>query len=226
MLLVYRKIDIKTIEERYEIFDNGQVFDKKLNEYCKQYIDSKGYHKVRIKHMSTNLFVHRLIMCKFCPNKDEIYLQVNHKDGNKHNNCLSNLEWVTQSGNQKHAFKNGLNNRRGERNSQAKLTESQVKEIIAELLKSTPASVLACRYNVSETTIYSIRTKRKWIELTADVDFPESKYSNHHKPFVIENEEGLIQDLKDDVDIDILSDKYHLSKRFIRDFKYRTLHKY
>lgn len=52
-------------------------------------------------------FVHRLVVKTFLPNPKN-NPQVNHKDGNKLNNCLYNLEWVTQSENAKHAYLNGL----------------------------------------------------------------------------------------------------------------------
>lgn len=224
--MTYLKIDIPKIEERYIIYDNGKIFDKKRNKYCNKQLNKKGYHTVWIANIGKSIPVHRLVLCKYCPNENEIYLQVNHKDGIKTNNNLYNLEWCTQSENQKHAFKNNLLSRKGNKNSQSKLTENEVKEIIDKLLQEIPIQKIANEYNVSKSLISRIRSKRTWIELTQNIEFPTSKYSNHCKEKYIENEESLLQDLKDDIDIDIISEKYHLSKRFIRDFKYRKLGKY
>ena len=124
--MIYLKIDIPKIEERYIIYENGKIFDKKRNKYCKKHLNKKGYHMVWIANIGKNISVHRLVLCKYCPNENEIYLQVNHKDGIKTNNNLSNLEWCTQSENQKHAFKNNLLSRKGNKNSQSKLTENEV----------------------------------------------------------------------------------------------------
>lgn len=68
-----------------------------------------GYKVVRlsIHNKSHDEFVHRLVAKTFVPNADN-KPQVNHKDGNKLNNAASNLEWVTQSENATHAYKNGL----------------------------------------------------------------------------------------------------------------------
>lgn len=52
-------------------------------------------------------FLHRLVCVTFLENPDNLE-QVNHKDGNKHNNNLSNLEWCSRSDNAKHSFKLGL----------------------------------------------------------------------------------------------------------------------
>lgn len=61
------------------------------------YKDKKGY----------NVIVHRLVAIHFIENTSN-KPEVNHIDGNKLNNNASNLEWVTRSENQKHAYKNGL----------------------------------------------------------------------------------------------------------------------
>lgn len=59
-------------------------------------------------YLTTNgVLIHLLVARAFCPNPNGKKV-VNHKDGNKYNNCASNLEWVTQSENIKHAFETGL----------------------------------------------------------------------------------------------------------------------
>ena len=71
--------------------------------------DKKGYHRVRvtIEREKLSYKVHREIAKAFIPNPSNLP-QVNHKDGNKDNNAVDNLEWVTNKENAHHAIKNGL----------------------------------------------------------------------------------------------------------------------
>ena len=82
----------------------------KTKRRLKSSVNANGYHVVRVKHKSGSfrtVSVHRLIALAFIRN-DEGKKQVNHIDGNKKNNSVDNLEWVTASENMKHAFRRGL----------------------------------------------------------------------------------------------------------------------
>ena len=74
----------------------------------------KGYEKVALSKIENGktkqkaFFVHRLVAIAFIDNPENKE-QVNHKDGNKFNNCVENLEWVTNSENMNHAKINNLN---------------------------------------------------------------------------------------------------------------------
>lgn len=72
-------------------------------------IDSKGYHRIRvtIEREKKGFKLHREVAKAFIPNPYN-KPQVNHKDGNKNNNSVSNLEWVTNKENVHHAIKNGM----------------------------------------------------------------------------------------------------------------------
>jgi len=159
----------------YIIYENGTIWDVEKQKFKKFTIHYKGYYKASfyINGKDKKFFVHRLVLQTFNPVEGMEDLQINHIDGNKENNCLSNLEWCTQSENQKHAFAHGLISRKGEKNSQHKLTENQVKEISEFLMMRYPISVIACKYNVSKETISAIKNKRNWKEITKDYEFPK-----------------------------------------------------
>lgn len=94
---------------KYIISNYGRVKNKKLDRELKGTLDKDGYCKVglRIKNKRIYRFVHRLVAIEFIPNIGN-KPQVNHIDGNKSNNNVDNLEWVTTQENIIHAYQNGL----------------------------------------------------------------------------------------------------------------------
>lgn len=85
--------------------------------------------------------------------------QVNHIDGDKANNRVINLEYVSPKENRQHASRIGLN-AVGTRHGSSKLTEAQVLEIRS--LPHATERVLAARYGVGDTTIHNVRSRHTW----------------------------------------------------------------
>ena len=100
--------DIKGYEGLYQISNFGNVKRIQSNKYIKPH-NEKGYIRValcknnKVKH----LYLHRLIATAFIPNPEN-KSDVNHKDGNKMNNKINNLEWTTRKENMNHAKDTGL----------------------------------------------------------------------------------------------------------------------
>ena len=99
--------NVPDYENYYEVSNTGEIRDKNTGELLKTY--KKEYERVRIKNkiISTVANVHKIVAETFIPNPDN-KLIINHKDGNKFNNHVDNLEWFTHSENTRHAIKIGL----------------------------------------------------------------------------------------------------------------------
>lgn len=95
----------------YIIDENGNVYSKLKHRMLKLH-NNNGYLMVYLKYdngISKWQYVHRLVARQFIPIPDKQgELRVNHKDGNKANNNVHNLEWTTISENIRHAIKTGL----------------------------------------------------------------------------------------------------------------------
>ena len=142
--------------EDYEITYDGQVINKKTGRILKPQPNGKGY--LRVVLGGQRYFVHRLVAQKYVPNPDNKE-QVNHKDGNKLNNCADNLEWMTNQENRTHAVENKLQVQ-GENCSWAKLTENDV--LFIRQHPEIERKILAEMFNVSESTISDVRNYRSW----------------------------------------------------------------
>lgn len=89
--------------ENYLISKDGRVFSKIRNKFLKPTLDSKGYLQIELNGKMKK--VHRLVAEAFIPNTTNLP-EVNHKDENKRNNSVENLEWCTSKYNSNYGTRN------------------------------------------------------------------------------------------------------------------------
>ena len=155
--------DVVGYEGFYQVSSYGRVksLRGRKEKFLSIDINNACYAKVLLSKngQSKTLLVHRLVAAAFIPNVDN-KPQVNHKNGNKFDNRVENLEWVTCSENTQHAYNMGLaKTLRGVNNGAAKLTSEQISEIRSSCIigdKDFGLRSLAKKFKVSEHTIYRI----------------------------------------------------------------------
>ena len=165
---------IRGYEGRYEVSDDGQVRGITRAERLK---DGKsrtrkgrqlalmtkrtGYQCVNLykdAHMTTQL-VHRLVADAFIPNPEH-KPEVNHINGDKHDNRAVNLEWVTGSENIRHAFRTNLKSGNGR---DGKLSSEQIRQIRT---CSDSQKVIAMRYGISRQMVGLIKQRKAYKEVS------------------------------------------------------------
>lgn len=146
----------------YSIDINGVVhsYRRKKRASLSPMKHPSGYNYIRFyaNQKPTHVKIHRLMAETFLKKPDDgQYYEVNHKDGNKNNNAVSNLEWCTPSANLKHAYKLGL--KKPIKSSQvwnAKLDFFKAQNIIHLYKSGVGPTNLARMYEVNPTSIYRI----------------------------------------------------------------------
>lgn len=173
--LVFSNGEVKTIPH-VVIKSNGNLHPVKET-VLRAAKDKKGYLRVglSIDRKLVTMKVHRLVAECFIENPYGLP-QVNHKDGNKQNNNVENLEWVTNSQNILHAFKAGLikniygkvddkkNFPRGEKNHRSKLTYEKVNAARIKRNNGESFQSIANEFGVCKKTIMQAIKGKTWIQ--------------------------------------------------------------
>lgn len=141
----------------YTVYEDGTIVGK-LGSILNPTKTKAGYYVINlyVNKKKKRMYVHRIVALCYIDNPEN-KATVNHKDGDKSNNSVKNLEWLTEIDNAKHAWSSGLNS------NSFKLNKNQVDEI-KYLYSNTKTShrELALKYNVTHTQIYNILNNRSW----------------------------------------------------------------
>lgn len=159
------------------ITEEGKVFNSEGEElllsdngagYFSVYLYSYRNDKNQLR--SQREYIHRLMAMMFLENPENLP-QVNHKDCNKANNHISNLEWSSNSENIEHSHKNGRMQKRYEVGKVTQLTSEEVKDVYTSVITGKEGIAEAGRrIGRSRTTISSIINKRSRTDITNLID--------------------------------------------------------
>lgn len=153
--------------EYFSVSSDGKIYSKRTSKILKTQVLKSGYEVFTTKiggraGKSIGFFVHKMVAETWIKNQEN-KPEVNHIDGNKLNNHVSNLEWVTDSENMTHAYKTGLKiPLYGEDHQNSKFTNEQIQEI-KENKNSMSCRSLAKVYGVSHSTISRILNNKRYV---------------------------------------------------------------
>lgn len=194
-------IAIKNIRPGYLISSHGRIFSMLSKKILEPFI-TNGYYSVKLQAKNNGTvhgYIHRMIMLSFLYvyNADE--LQVNHKDGDKLNNDLRNLEWVTLQENVRHAYENNLT-LKGEDCPWTKVSNDQVRQICELYITGkysmlTIAEMVGCGYS----SVFDIIHKNNRTDISSEYNIVlrgKSRVFN-------EEQRNIILKILNESDIDI-----------------------
>lgn len=173
--------------EDYLISKSGKIYSSMTKKFLKYEITKQGYCKVKLNDRRIGRFigytVHRLVALQFIPNPKNLP-QINHKDGNKLNNSVYNLEWCTSEYNIRHAKENRLY-KIEEDNPTAKLTREEVIKIHwFYYMRNFNFTELSKMFNVSDATIGNIIKGFRWSELYKELHGEYSSLKKERRKFI------------------------------------------
>lgn len=154
---------INEAHQEYYVSSEGLVFNSYKN-VVKQFDNGKGYKYVvfryggKVKHE----YVHRLVATAFLPRKNGCS-EVNHLDGNKSNNSVSNLEWCTRNRNVQHAYDYGLAPQ-GTKKWNSKFSDSDLLLIFELREQGLLQREIALQLGVCQSTISAVLRGRYYRE--------------------------------------------------------------
>ena len=185
----WKLITYKNILPLYEISNYGRVKTIKKNRilYCNDPSNEGGYCRVKLKTTDgrKKFSVHRLVLIHFneISVDEEKYMQVNHKNKERSNNYLNNLEWCTAKENMRH--KVIFDNLYGEKVFNSKLTDTEVFEICKVLEEGKHNSEIIEKFSLNKKYtnptgfLSNLRHSKGWKHITMQFNLPKKQYKKY-----------------------------------------------
>lgn len=155
---------INYLNTNYSVSNLGRVRNDQNNNLLTGYQTEQGYIRLslRINNKTVPIFLHRMIYFGFHPEEDQnrINYVVNHKDGNKTNNILDNLEYISQTDNMIHSHYN-LNSKVIKACAQFSLNGELLK--VYPSLSEAAKQVGGCNSGISQACLGRIKTYKGYI---------------------------------------------------------------
>lgn len=166
-------VNPKIAENMYLINKDGEIYSRYMNGIMKSKPNKDGYETVTLQTRERGngkrrpWFVHHLVIKTFLgePPSDMEKPSIDHIDNNRSNNNINNLRYIEWSEN---SSRRVISNR-GEHNGRTKLKESDILKICKLFKKGLSNSEIAKQYNVTSSTIRSIRNRKNWKYLTENL---------------------------------------------------------
>lgn len=153
----------------YSATADGKIYSHHRNKTTEkvQVKDKNGYMRISMYYDGKKFSptVHSLIIKTFVGSKPFEKANINHKDGNKENNSVGNLEYCTYKENHNHAITMGLRSPQGEGNGRSVLTDEQVVDMRSRFDSGRSLAMLARDYNISTSQCIRLcyREQRRYI---------------------------------------------------------------
>ncbi len=154
---------------------DSSIYSCRSGRILKRHVGESGYLTfiTRIggrKGVCIGFFIHKMVAMCFITNPDpELKIQVNHLDGDKQNNSVSNLEWVTNAENSEHAWRTGLNIAKyGEEKAGSILTEEIIRIALKRYVPNSRKNgirAIAREIGVSHAALSAAFSGKRWKHL-------------------------------------------------------------
>ena len=180
-----KRIFVNNMPSDYIITKDAEVYHILNNEKIPQKISNKGYLFVYLPSSmlsySNNFYVHRLVALGYVINVNNKPI-INHIDGCKTNNSISNLEWCTYSENNLHAFRTGLKKPTkpaiGEASNLCLHTEDEVRMVCELFEQGYDPEGVHVEFGISKAFASKIYYRKSWMHISKDYNFDKGVLYN------------------------------------------------
>lgn len=187
--VTWKQISFRNFLTDYEVNNVGEVRNRRTGRILSQETDKDKYKRVTLtlyNKDSHHVPVHRLVAIAFIPNPEN-KPQVNHIDGDKQNNCVKNLEWVTVSENNLHKYATGLTTARyGEDNKLSIYTTKSIKRVCKLLEQKVDVATISKKTGIPKKYISDIKYGKRWKHISSNYKLPIYVHSKGYIEHIVE----------------------------------------